>query len=200
MQQLLQIKTIPGQYELTINNAKLEYDQEFIPTADVSSTNGTLSIKTTAPTLHISSYEARKSLGFSTVGDRLKEGTRKASDNVVRYIKAANELGRNLSRIDKGVTIGSLVKQKILERPSSITMFIPSTGVDISWDAGDIQMDYEVGTLDYNWKKNIRDFSYVPGSVQLNIIQKPSIEITYLGSPLYVPRSSDPNYEESPAS
>ena len=197
MQQVLQITTIPGQYHLNINPAKLEYEQEHIPTADVHSTKAKLHIETKEQTMKISTYEARKSLGFSKIGDRIRDAAQKGEDDIVRFIKEANQLGRSLSRIDQGVTIGSLMKQKLTQQSSLMTVFIPNSGANISWQAGDIKVKNTPGTLNYDW--NIKDYQlhYTRGDVSLEVVQKPAVEIKYVGSPLYVPRSSDPNYAEN---
>jgi len=41
-----------------------------------------------------------------------------------------------------------------------------------------------------------RPLEYIPGKIEMEIITKPSVEIKYIGGFMYVPPSSDPNYEE----
>ena len=39
------------------------------------------------------------------------------------------------------------------------------------------------------------NFKFIPGDIQLSITQQPDVLIEYIGGPLYVPPSADPNYE-----
>ncbi|MGN1350157.1 MAG: hypothetical protein ACI4VM_04080 [Anaerovoracaceae bacterium] len=37
------------------------------------------------------------------------------------------------------------------------------------------------------------EMEFVPGSIEFTVTQKPAVNIEYVGSPIYVPRSADPN-------
>lgn len=37
------------------------------------------------------------------------------------------------------------------------------------------------------------ELEFVPGSIEFTVTQKPAVNIEYVGSPIYVPRSADPN-------
>ena len=39
------------------------------------------------------------------------------------------------------------------------------------------------------------NFTFVPGDIEFTMTQRPDVIIKYVGGPLYVPPSSDPNYE-----
>ena len=38
--------------------------------------------------------------------------------------------------------------------------------------------------------------NYIPGKFNFSITQYPEVKIEYLGEPVYVPKSADPNYDE----
>jgi len=49
--------------------------------------------------------------------------------------------------------------------------------------------------LNFDWKIDKGEFEFTPGDIELIVEQKPKVTIKYVGKPIYVPRSADPNYE-----
>ena len=197
--QLLQITVKPAKYELEIENARLEQKRDYIPTAKVEREPLKLRIDTEQTSVRVDTYEARKSIGIMKVGDQLRMHAERGKDAVMQQMRANVEEGAQMAQIEDGVTIGQIVSRKMLEQPSSVTVFLPSTGAEISWDPGQIQMSFNPGKLDYQWNEMENSVEYIPGSVRVKIIERPSVEIEYLGGPMYIPPSSDPEYEEKEA-
>lgn len=73
--------------------------------------------------------------------------------------------------------------------------FIPKTGADITWDPGELNIRYEMDKLSFDWKINQNSFQFTPGDIEFTVTQQPDLLIKYVGGPIYVPASSDPNYE-----
>ena len=44
-------------------------------------------------------------------------------------------------------------------------------------------------------RMNQMQFTFVPGDIEFKVTQQPDVVIKYIGGPLYVPPSADPNYE-----
>ena len=44
-------------------------------------------------------------------------------------------------------------------------------------------------------RTNQMQFTFVPGDIEFKVTQQPDVVNKYIGSPLYVPPSADPNYE-----
>ena len=107
------------------------------------------------------------------------------------------QFGNQISQIQDGVSISQIVQQKALQQPTTYTTFIPSAGWDISWQPPELNLDYQPTEMNFDWQVQKNIMEYVPGKYQMDILQYPKIEIEYLGTPTYVPPSSDPNYEES---
>ncbi|ODU57635.1 MAG: hypothetical protein ABT01_01920 [Clostridium sp. SCN 57-10] len=197
--QLLQITVKPAKYELEIENARLEQKHDYIPTAEVEREPLKLRIDTEQTSVRIDTYEARKSLGIMNAGDQLRMHAERGRDAAMQQMRANVEEGAQMAQIEDGVTIGQIINQKMLEQPSSVTVFLPSTGAEISWDPGQIDMSFNAGKLEYQWNKMENSMQYIPGSVRVKIIERPTVEIEYLGGPMYIPPSADPEYEEKEA-
>ena len=195
MEQLLQSKSTPVKYQLNIQNARQEYEHYQLPLADVTTIDGKFHHKTTPTTMKMDTYELRRSLGFTKTGDMIREAADRGKQNISEFMTKAADTGRQLSNAHKGVTIASITRQRMLEHPQSVTIFIPNGQVDMSWQTGGVETTYETGSIDYDWKITEPNRNYIPGFVKLKITQKPHVTTTYLGSPQYVPPSADPNYK-----
>ena len=42
---------------------------------------------------------------------------------------------------------------------------------------------------------NQMQFEFIPGDIEISVKQQPDVLIKYVGGPLYVPPSADPNYQ-----
>ena len=194
--QLLKITVIPMQYELEIQPARLEYQQDFTPSADVQTTPGRLQMESQPTQLRLDTYEARKSLGFATSADRSLAAAEKSLTRFFENIRAIVEDGRRMAKIEDGVTVGQLVQGKMLRRPELFTAFLPSGGADISWLPGSLHTSYESGEISLDWQVHDNSMHYIPGSVKMRITQQADVDVKYLGTPMYIPPSADPDYEE----
>mgnify|MGYP000920170298 FL=1 len=194
--QLLQITTTPMKYELVIEPARLEYQQDFMPRAKVETTDSELKIRTSPTVLRLDTYEARRSLGFATAGDRIRQAAQKGRSSIREYTTEAKEMGKEMSNIHEDVTIAQIIRQKMLEQPEMYTAFLPSAGAEISWEPGSISLNYRPQQTDYDWQIKDNPLVYIPGSIRVKIVEFAKVNIEYLGSPMYIPPSADPNYEE----
>lgn len=72
---------------------------------------------------------------------------------------------------------------------------IPTVGPDISWSEPDLRIRYDMEKLNFDWKIQNGDFEFIPGTIEFSITQRPDVIIEYIGGPIYVPKSADPNFE-----
>jgi hypothetical protein len=65
----------------------------------------------------------------------------------------------------------------------------------INWSNNKQNVDFEATSGgDYTAVASKPEWKFVPSSVEVVVNQLPGLEIEYIGSPLYFPRSADPNY------
>ena len=198
MQQLLQITTVPLKYEMQIDPARLDYEPYVKPVAHISTTSGQFRMDSTPIQMRLDTYDVRHSLGFSTEGDRVAAAADKGQANLSRFISDNVQMGHDLSNAHKGVTVGNLIRQKLLRQPSSGTVFIPNGKVGLSWQPGDISTEYQNGDVKFDWQIKDPNRNYTRGRVSLNITQYADVQIKYVGSPMYVPPSASPDYVAKP--
>ena len=194
---LLQITTIPIQIEIKVTNAKLEYSEDRLPKVNITTENGGYVMKAEPLRLNIDTYEARKSLGYGHMNNedmasqKAAEGFTIAFQGTAKVASEGNQLARGMSPSEIAINnarAGATV-QTIME-------FLPKTGADVTFDEGKLNIEYHMGeqNIDWNVKPDL-PMEFIPGSVELIVRDRPRVEIEYLGDPIYVPPSSNPNYE-----
>lgn len=194
---LLQITTIPIQIEIKVTNAKLEYSEDRQPKVNITTKNGGYVMEAEPLKLNIDTYEARKSLGYGHMTDadmaaqKASDGFSLAFQGTARVASEGNQLARGMSPSEIAINnarAGATV-QTIME-------FLPKTGADITFDEGKLNIEYHMGDQSIDWDvKPDLPMEFIPGSVELIVRDRPRVEIEYLGDPLYVPPSANPNYE-----
>jgi len=195
---LLQITTIPIKIEIKVTNAKFEHSDEYTqPRVNIKSTNGGYVMQAEPLKLNIDTYQARKSLGYGnmTDGDMLKqkaqEGFSIAFQGTAKVASEGDQLARGASPSEialNNARAGATV-QTIME-------FLPKEGADITFDAGTLNIEYQMGEQDIDWDVHPESpLEFIPGSVEFIVRDRPRVEIEYIGEPIYVPPSANPNYE-----
>ncbi len=195
MQNLLEITVVPAKYELEISRARLEYEQNLQPRANVQTTYAQVQMKSEAAAVRIDTYEARRSLGIERSGDFMRRQGQRGHDLILQGMGQAVVDGNRKADIHEGVTIAQLAMQKMMEQPETFTFFLPSGGADISWQPHSLDIEVMPGEINYDWQTEGNVLNYVPGSVRLKMLQYPSVNIQYMGGPMYIPKSADPNYQ-----
>lgn len=194
---LLQITTIPIQIEIKVTNAKYEYPEDRQPKVNITTNNGRFVMQAEPLRLNIDTYEARKSLGegHMTDGDLLKQ---KASEGFSIAFQGTARVASDGNSLARGMTASEIAIQNARAGATVETVmeFLPKTGADITFDAGKLNIEYQMGDQEFDWDvKPQLPMEFIPGSVELIVRDRPRVEIEYVGEPLYVPPSANPNYK-----
>ena len=195
MNQLIRITTVPIQYELKVNNARLEYSRAKAE-LEISRNDGGLSIKSRPVKLHLDSSEARNSVvptPTRNVAQTAQAGKEAAYSATAQLVQE----GKLLLKADIGQdVIGQIMQQRTAPATGEFQLgFTPSAPVDIDYEAADLTINYEMDKLNFDLKVANGNFEFIPGNIEMSITQRPDVVIEYIGGPIYVPPSADPNYE-----
>ena len=196
MYPLIEIKTVPIEIEMKVSHAKLEYTRG---TADleISRNEGGLSIKSRPIKLNIDTFEARNSIvptamrSQQQAADKGQQASYTATATYARH-------GQMLitAKIGEDV-LGQFAAEAATKdlKPNVGLQFLPSVPPEITWDPGEMHIRYEMDKLNFDWRVNQPKFEFTPGDIELSVTQQPDVIIKYVGGPLYVPPSADPNYQ-----
>lgn len=193
---LIEIKSVPIEVEMKVTDAKLEYARG---TADleISHSGEGLQIKSRPIRLNMDTFEARNSL-VPTTARAISQNAQKGQQSAYEATAAYARQGQLLltAKIGEDAISQIIAQQQAQNVQTNVGIqFLPSVGANIDWNPGDLQIRYEMDKLNFDWRVNQPTFEFTPGDIQISVTQQPAVEIKYVGGPLYVPPSSDPNYE-----
>lgn len=196
MTPLIEIKTVPIEIEMKISHAKLEYSRG---TADleISRDQGGLSIKSKPIHLNIDTFEARNSIRPTTMRS-IEQSAQKGKQAVYEATATYAQQGQLLlkAKIGQEMITQFAADAQAKDVKTNVGLdFIPKAGAELGWDPAELNIRFEMDKLNFDWRLNQTQFEFTPGDIEISVTQRPDVVITYMGGPLYVPPSSDPNYE-----
>ena len=196
MYPLIEIKTVPIEIEMKTTPAQLKYTRASAE-VEISRNKGGLSIKSRPIRVKLDTFEARNSITPTAM--------RSIQQSAQRGQQAAYEATATYARNGKIFMNAKIGEEKITQLAQESQMrdykanvniqFLPSVGPEISWDVGEMNIRYQMDKLNFDWKLNGGNFEFVPGDIEFSVTQMPDVIIKNVGGPIYVPPSSDPNYE-----
>lgn len=193
---LIELKSVPIEIEMKITDAKLEYKRGTVD-MQVSRNEGGLQIKSSPIRLNLDTFEARNSV-MPTVATRIQRsaeaGQQAAYSATATYARQGQLLLQARVGQELVTQFAAEAQNKDLKTNVGI-QFLPTTGPEISWDKGEINIRYEMDKMNFDWRTQNGDIQFTPGDIEISVTQQPDLIIKYVGGALYVPPSSDPNYE-----
>ena len=195
MKPLIEITTVPIQIEMKTTNAKLEYARGTAE-MEIHRDNGKLNIKSRPIKVNIDTFEARNSV-TPTLARSLQQNAQKGQQAAYQATATYAKQGKLMMETKLGEEVITLLsRQSLTEGLKDVGLqFLPSVGPEITWDPGEMNIRYEMDKLNIDWRMNEGSFEFTPGDIELTVTQRPEVIIKYIGGPIYVPPSSDPNYE-----
>lgn len=196
MYPLIEIQTVPIEIEMKVSHAKLEYTRG---TADleISRNNGGLQIHSRPIRLNLDTFEARNSI-FPTPVRATRQNAEKGKEAAYTATATYAQQGQLLLNAKFGEELVTQFASDAVTRDLKTNVgirFIPTVGPEVSWDPGEMNIRFEMDKLNFDWRMNQPAFEFTPGDIEISVKQQPDVVIKYVGGPVYVPPSSDPNYE-----
>ena len=196
MNQLIEITSVPIEIEMKTSHARLEYARASAD-LEISRNKGGLSIKSRPIRLNIDTFEMRSSVTptpVQTVEQTAQKGKQAAYQATATYAQQGQmlldaKIGQDM--ISQFAAASTMKNYK----PNSNIEYLPSVPPEITWDPGEMKIRYEMDKLNFDWRMNEPQFKFTPGDIELSVTQQPDVIIKYVGGPLYVPPSSDPDYQ-----
>ena len=194
--QLLKITNIPLEFEIHTEPARLEMKQAQNPSQVMTKTPSGWTMHARNIQVRMDTTELRASLNMRNSNDFARYYGSRGRQAAYQSIGDAVQFGNQMQQIQDGVTIGQIVRQRLMQQPETYTTFLPSAGTDISWQPAQLDMQYDPGSLHFDWQIMQNQMNFIPGKFQFEITQYPDVQVEYLGKPNYVPPSASPDYVE----
>ena len=195
MKPLIEITTVPIQIEMKTTQARLEYARGTAE-VEISRQEGGLRIQSKPVRVNIDTFEARNSI-TPTLARSLEQGAQKGQQAAYQATATYAQQGKLMMETKLGEeVITKFSRESLMKNVKDVGLtFLPSTGPEITWDVGEMNIRYEMDKLNFDWKIGGGSFEFTPGDIELTVTQRPEVIIKYIGGPIYVPPSADPNYE-----
>lgn len=195
MYPLIEIQTVPIEIQMKVTNAHLEYARGTAQ-MEVSRDKGGLQIRSQPIKVNIDTFEARNSI-VPTTARSIQQSAQQGVQAAYQATSVLAQEGRMMmeAKVD-GEVIPQLARQASLPPMANTNIqFLPSASPELSWTGGEMNIRYEMDKLNFDWRMEQMQFTFVPGDIEFTMTQRPDVIIKYVGGPLYVPPSSDPDYE-----
>ena len=195
MKPLIEITTVPIQIEMKTTNAKLEYARGTAE-MEISRDKKGLQIKSRPIRVNIDTFEARNSI-TPTLARSQEQNAQKGIQAAYRATATFAQQGKLMMETKLGEeVITKFSRESLLEGVKDVGLkFLPTTGPEITWDVGEMNIRYEMDKLNFDWKISGCSFEFTPGDIEFTVTQRPEVIVKYVGGPIYVPPSAEPNYE-----
>lgn len=200
MEPLIDIKINPIEIDMTYECAKLEVVDQVTPSYYMTRQVGGLDISYKPGRMLMDSYEMRSSLGMKNTFDLTKEYASKGMSNVHTYMQSCASDSRMYLSMGENGTPSNVIAQRALHNingndPLYNIAFVPTAPVHMQWQPHELNMNYTPDKLNFDWNVQTRaKLKYTPATLEFNVVQYPSVEVTYLAGPNYAPPSSAPDY------
>ena len=194
MEPLLEIQTIPVKIRMQVNHAQLEYVRGEAA-LEIRREKGGLSITSRPIQVRMDSYEGRRSMA-PTTADFMRQQAQAGLQAVYEATSLLAREGRMMMevRVDQDV-LPELARQAAMKGPVDLNIrFLPESGPDVAWDGGELSIQYEMDKLRFDWQMEQMEFRFTPGDIEFTTSQLPDVIVKYIGGPLFVPPSADPNH------
>lgn len=196
MRQLIEITSVPIEIEMRTSRAQLQYTRGTAE-LEVSRDKGGLSIKSRPIQLNVDTFEMRQSI-VPTAPRSIEQAAQKGRQTAYSATAALAQEGELYLKAKIGEDVQSqlsrtAISKEMFSQPGMT--FIPSEEPEITWDPGEMNIRFEMDKLNFDWRVNQTKFEFIPGDIEINVKQKAEVIIKYIGGPLYVPPSADPDYE-----
>ncbi len=196
MYPLIEITTVPIEIQMKVKDAKLEYTRGTAE-MEITHTDSGLDIKSRPIRLRLDTFEARNSLRPTAVRS-IEQAARKGQQTAYEATATYAQHGNLLLDAKVGQELVTQFSQETMDKNIKTNVgldFLPDTGPEINWEEGSMQIRYEMDKMNFDWKIDKGEFKFTPGDIEISVSQHPDVIIKYLGGPIYVPPSADPDYE-----
>ena len=184
----IEYKTTPARVERANTNAEVEITRD----------KKGLSIKSRPIQVKIDTFEARNSISPSprqAVEDFGNAGKQAGFTATATYSHEGSVMVNIHMRDNDAIT--QLAAERF-NAPLSYDFnikYLPDQPINMDWLPGEIQIDYKMDELNFDWITDPGQIQFIPASIEFVIAERPQVIIEYVGDPLYVPPSANPNYE-----
>jgi len=179
MQQLITIETVPISIEYTEKKPKKSDSNASL---QIARQNDAMTIKSNPIRIKMDTFELKRPFNSYNL-----------SYTATAQYSADGNLSLNVKMDDMDTNTFQFTK--FGRGIENIMDVLPQTLQDTSYELDSMQINFDLSHLPSGLPTidNI-DTSFLPPDIEIKVLERPRVIIKYVGGPLYIPKSSDPNY------
>lgn len=183
MQQLLQIETVP--IKLKVKSTRARFEISDTPEITDNMNSSVQNIKT--GTLHNvdTGTAAGRASSDVYVNDKMSYGQMMSYEVYGKENAYRDSMTPSSSYISAAIRNAQIEKAASAEYSADQQVFAADNMQAYAMDRASFEMNVGFG---------LQNLEFVPASIEFIVDQRPEVKIEYIGKPIYVPRSADPNY------
>jgi hypothetical protein len=181
MKPLIKIETVPISIEYV--EKKTTHTSSQSASLSISQQDNRMTIRSNPIPIPMDSFETNASVDWSNL----------SYTATARYSNDGN-LSMNV-RMENGTT-KEFHFERVGREIDNIIEFMPKSPSKASaYGFENMQINFDMSRLagSFSGSENV-DTNFLPPDLELKVVEMPKVIIKYVGGPLYIPRSADPNY------
>lgn len=191
MKQLLELQIVPAQVEYRRTDAQIEYVNSDAK-MKLNINRGEMKIDSRPTKVNVDTYACRASMGsgFQKVGDNISEYASKGNMAAENATAQYAQRGRAMANTQLGEELITQFAKQDTYKNVKMNIgidFIPRVAPTVNVEAGEITMDFQMDQLDFDWELQDHELKFTPGSISVEVVQRPDVIVRYVGEPNYVP-------------
>lgn len=197
MKPLIEIENVPIEMQIKVTHSRLEVVRGSAD-LEVRRDEGGMRIKSQPIRLRLDTFEARDSIRPASNESSISRYAQKGHKAAYEATAAYAQQGELMVKAKVGQDVLNQLASEALRKdykPDVGLDFLPKVGPQMDWDPGQMTIAFEMDKLNFDWRLNQNHFEFIPGDIEISVTQQPKVIIEYVGGPMYVPPSADPNYE-----
>lgn len=191
MEQLLKITSVPMQYQLKVDPARLEM-KNGTAGFELKREKGGLRIEGQPIRLKVDTFQPGKGVSTS-IKSSTKEYAEKGRQAALEATAEFAKEGRILLTTKNGEgaeTLNRIFEMRQEQPQGDFKLsFVPSEKTDLNWEGPELSIEYSMDKLNFDWNVEKGNIEFIPGNIEMVINEYPGVKIEYMGEPLYVPPS-----------
>jgi len=197
MKPLIEIRSVPISIEYKVTPAQVER-KNIQAEVEISRDKKGLSIRSRPIKLNVDSFEARNTISptaMRSVDDHANRGREVAFNATAMF---AREGSMMLDIHLRQNVIPQLAAERFTPPQADFNIrWLPEHPINMDWIPGEFHIEYQMDQMDFDWQTNRNDFQFTPANIEFTVAEMPRVVIEYVGDPIYVPPSANPNYQPS---
>lgn len=198
MDRLIELQIIPAQIELRKTEAQIEYVNAKAQ-QQMTRKEGTAQMQSKPTKVHVDTYQSRRSIGesFMSVQDHVKEYANKGNAAAQQSVATYSNRGQAQMKAKRGEELITQFARQDSFKNVKMNIgieFVPKVAPEVTVEKGYLDMQFTPDQLEFDWNMTEQQLHFTPGSITVEMVQRPDVVVRYIGGPVYVPKSSAPNY------